>query len=418
MKKLAVKTLMVVLFLACGGILSKGLEAQSVTRQQDQPLLVGYFPQWGIDNEPQYLVKNLVMSGSARMLDQINYSQGAVSAGHCSIAYPKADTDFTFTAETSVDGTTDVGVFRGNFHQLEELKRANPRLKILISLEGKASSFAEDALPQNRYVFVASCVDTFLRGRFAPGVVKPGLFDGIDVDWEFPEKGEGANYVALMKEFRRQMDLYKPGLLLSVAIGATPAMYPDVDMEAVSEVADQVAVMNYDYAGPWSKTTGIIAPLYEDDADPTAPGSVEKSISAYEDAGVPENKLLMGLPFYAYGWKEVPAVNHGLYQQGRGIHSDKPYSFVQEKIATSTLYRDERTKSPWLFDGDTFWTFDDPVSIHFKVNYAVQEQLGGVMIWELSGDLPDATLLTAAYRELRGSAKNQTASDDIEDTEE
>jgi chitinase len=375
---------------------------ESVAQAGQEPLIVGYFPQWGIDDQPQYLVKTLVNNGSAKMLDQINYSQGAVSAGHCSIAYPKADLNYTFDEENSVDGTSDVdGSFRGNFHQLEELKQRNPKLKVLISLEGNAASFAEDAQPQNRYVFVASCVDMFLRGRFAPGIVKPGIFDGIDVDWETPTQEDAANFIALLAEFRRQMDLYKPGLRLSVAVGSGPSIYPGVDMAEVSRLADQVAVMNYDYAGPWSKTTGILAPLYPDKADPTDPGSVDTTISAYKQAGVPAQKLLMGLPFYGYGWEEVEETNHGLYQTGRSIHSDKPYHFVQELVEDSTLYRDARTQAPWIFDGDTFWTFDDATSIRFKTNYAQQQQLGGVMIWELSGDMPDASLLTATYQELR-----------------
>jgi chitinase len=257
----------------------------------------------------------------------------------------------------------------------------------------------------------------FLRGRFAPGVVEPGIFDGIDVDWEYPEKKDAANYLALLNEFRRQMDLYRPGMILSVAVGPTSAMYPGVDMAAVSRVVDQVAVMNYDYAGPWSKTTGIIAPLYTDASDPSAPGSVDESISSYRKSGVPEYKLLMGLPFYGYGWKGVEPVNNGLYQTGNAIHSDKPYSFVQTQIANSTLYRDAHTKAPWIYDGETFWTFDDPTSIRFKVNYAAQQQLGGVMIWELSGDLPDASLLTAAYQELKGKS-DEAGSVDLEGSDE
>jgi chitinase len=263
----------------------------------------------------------------------------------------------------------------------------------------------------------------FLRGRFAPGIVKPGIFDGIDIDWEYPKAADAANYVALIAEFRRQIDLYRSNLRLSVAVGDSPKMYPGVDMAAVSKVVDQIAVMNYDYAGPWSKTTGMLAPLYADAADPSAPGSVDATISAYRSAGVPGHKLLMGLPFYAYGWSEVPSVNHGLYQTGRSIHSDKPYSFVQAKIADSTLYRDARTQAPWIFDGETFWTFDDPVSIRFKVNYADQQRLGGVMIWELSGDMPDASLLTAAYQQLKDkdaapAVADSAAAADTGDTDE
>jgi chitinase len=404
------KSLLLAVLLVFSSFVSASSNAEP-NATHDRPLVVGYFPQWGILSQPQYLVKNLVSSGGVSMLDQLNYSQGAVDGGHCSIANAKADLAYTFSPQESVDGSADNSqtTFHGNLHQLEELKQRNPKLKILISLEGSAKSFAEDAQPQNRYVFVASCVDTFLRGRFANGILKPGIFDGIDVDWEYPNQEDATNYIALITEFRRQMDLYKKGMRLSIAIGATPAQYPGVDMAAVSKIADQIAVMNYDYAGPWSKTTGIIAPLYTDIADPTAPGSVDATITAYKNAGVPSYKILMGIPFYAYGWNQVPPENHGLYQSGVAIHGDKSYSFVRELIPNSTLYRDPRTQAPWLYDGQTFWTFEDPTSIRFKVNYSQHQKLGGIMIWELSGDMPDASLLTAAYSQLTApdSADNE-----------
>jgi chitinase len=241
--------------------------------------------------------------------------------------------------------------------------------------------------------------------------LEPGIFDGIDVDWEYPKAEDAANFMALLAEFRRQMDLYKPGLRLSVAVGATPKEYPGVDMAKVASLTDQIAVMNYDYAGPWSEVTGNIAPLFTDPLDPTKPGSVDETIGSYKAAGVPETKLLMGLPFYGYGWKAVPPANHGLYQQGKAIHSDKPYSFVIEQIAGSTLYRDPTTQAPWIFDGDTFWTFDDPVSIRYKVTYALRQRLGGVMIWELSGDSPDATLLKATFDQLHSADTDEDAAD-------
>jgi len=60
------------------------------------------------------------------------------------------------------------------------------------------------------------------------------------------------------------------------------------------------------------------------------------------------------------------------------------------------VYRDPVSQSPWLFDGSSFWTYEDPVSIRHKASFAAREQLGGFMVWELSGDTPDAVLLKAA----------------------
>jgi chitinase len=280
---------------------------------------------------------------------------------------------------------------------------------------------------------VASCVDLFLQGNFGPEASAPGLFDGIDLDWEYPRGADSANYLPLLTEFRRQMDALRPGLLLTVALGVSPRMYGDADIAAIGRVVDLAGLMTYDFSGPWTSTTGFIAPLSS--ASPDG-GSVEASVNAWKDAGMPAAKLLIGIPFYAYGWRSVPGANHGLGQDGNPIRGDHPYRFIETLIdphpdrptrsaaasavsATSpapsgppgpqlaatqapmppqaVLYRDPVSQAPWLFDGSAFWTYEDPVSIHNKAAFAARQQLAGFMIWELSEDTPSATLLNAAY---------------------
>lgn len=227
-------------------------------------LLVGYFGQWGLYSDPQYTLKDLARNNKARLLDQINYAQGFVTGGRCSIADRNADLDHTFSASDSVDGKADdpAAPFRGHLHQLAELKRAYPHLRALISLEGRAADFAFDAQPENREAFVASCIELFVKGHLAPNVTVPDLFDGIDVDWEYPHGADADNFLPLLAEFRRQMDLVRPGLKLSIAVGPSPRMYDGTNFGAVAAQVDEVGLMTYDMAGPWMQTTGFIAPLY------------------------------------------------------------------------------------------------------------------------------------------------------------
>ena len=378
------------------------LQAQSashVAPRQHAPSLVGYFPQWGLYNQPQYLVRNLI-AGDAPLVDQINYAQGFVTNGHCSIADPNADLNYTFTASQSVDGTADAPTqsFRGYLHQLQELKRKFPKIRILVSLEGRSSDFAFDAQPENREAFVNSCIDTFLKGNFAPGISVPGLFDGIDLDWEYPHQPDAANYLALLHELRARMDALRPGMQLTVAVGPSPRMYEGSDIAAVAGIVDRVGLMTYDFNGPWSGTTGFIAPLtvkpgYDG-------GTVAHSVDSWLAAGVPPEKLLMGVPFYGYGWHQVLETDNGLLQEGLAIRGDRPYSYISTLIPQSTVYRDPSSQTPWLFDGDIFWTYDDPVSVDRKAAYALDHHLGGLMIWELSEDTASGDLLHAAWRTL------------------
>ncbi len=383
-----------------------------------QPLLVGYFPQWALYDDEPYTVKTLKASGAAAMLNQLNYSQGFVSGGRCSVADPNADLNTAFTAESSVDGVADssTALFRGNFHQLVLLKRMYPHLKVLISLEGHAADFAADAQPAARAAFVASCVDVFLRGNLAQGVSAPGLFDGIDVDWEYPRNADGANYVPLLAEFRRQMDALRPGMLLTAALGPSPHLYGSADVAAIGRLVDLAGLMTYDYNGPWSSTTGFVAPLSS--AVP-GEGSVQSTVDAWRQAGIPASKMLLGLPFYAYGWRKVAGSGHGLGGPGTPEHDDQPYRFIQALLDANAAagsqsatpqavaYRDPVSQAPWLYDGDAFWTYEDPVSIRAKAVFAADRQLAGFMVWELSGDTAAATLLQAAHNALSHPASTQ-----------
>ncbi len=366
-------------------------------------LLVGYLTNSSLYSPTPFYVKNLLTSGSASRLNQINYASASVKNGRCSLADPVADLETTYTAQNSVDGSADdsASAFRGYFHQLEELKRKYPHLKILISLEGRASDFAIDAQPENRVAFVSSCVNLYLRGEFADGVKKPRVFDGIDVDWESPHQEDAANFHALLAEFRRQMNAVRPGLTLSIAVNESPAAFEGTDFAALAPLVDQVGIMNYDYAGPWSGTTGFLAPLFQASPGLKHADSIQSSIANYKAAGIPARKLLMGLPFYGYGWTGVDSSNNGLFQTGRAMRGDRPYHLIRSLALASQVFRDPRSQAPWLFNGQDFWTYEDPTSVKYKVSYAARQGIGGVMIWELSGDTADAELLNSAYRALR-----------------
>ena len=390
----------------CLLFLSATVFGQSATLH---PLVVGYFLQGGVygtgPGTPPYLVKSLIGPDGRPMVDQVNYSQGFVTGGHCSVADVNADMNYSFSAAQSVNGQADRPnqPLRGYYHQLAELKRLHPGLKVLISLEGRGKDFAYAAQPQRRQAFVDSCIDLFARGKLTPGLTEPGLFDGIDVDWEYPRGGDAANFVALLQGLRKGMDGVRPGMLLTIAVGPSPRMYDGVDMAAVGRLVDQVGLMTYDYAGPWSRQTGLIAPLRA--GSESHSGTVEGAVEEYLAAGVPAAKMLMGLPFYGYGWKNVEEANNGLMQDGQGMRGDQPYSYIQSLAANSTEYRDPVSQAPWLFDGDAFWTYDDPASIQAKGQYAMEQRLGGFMIWELSGDTPQSLLLRSA----RGALAEKTA---------
>ena len=375
--------------------------AGQVWAQSGHPLLTGYFGQWGLYSDPQYTAKNLAQK--AGRLDQVNYAQGFVTNGRCSVADAHADTDIAYSAQQSVDGVADgpgPGL-KGGLNQMMKLKRRYPGLKVVLSLEGRAADFAADAQPEVRTAFVASCVDLWVKGDAGAGRSLGTLFDGIDLDWEFPHAEDAANYVALLREFRRQMNAARPGMLLNVAVGPSPRMMGGADMAEVAGLVNEMGLMTYDFTGPWVQRTGFVSALAGD----VGSGTVSRTVDAYLAAGVPASKLLVGVPFYGYGWRLVPEENNGLFQEGEPIRGDRSYRQIEAMMAGSKMYRDAESQAPWLFDGDVFWTYEDAVSVEAKARYAVARGLGGLMIWELGEDDEAGTLLDAAHNGLRGQVR-------------
>ena len=139
--------------------------------------IVGYYTAWSAAQG--YPVTNI----PARSLTHVNYAFANVSsAGECILGHPEYDVEMTFLAPDSVTGEDATG---GNFEQLLQLKQEHPHLKTLISIGGWTWSgeFSNAALTDaSRQKFVRSCVELYIEQY-------SGVFDGIDVDWEYPVSG-------------------------------------------------------------------------------------------------------------------------------------------------------------------------------------------------------------------------------------
>jgi chitinase len=132
---------------------------------------------------------------------------------------------------------------------------------------------------------------------------------------------------------------------------------------------------------------------------------VDATVNNYLAKGAPAEKLVMGVPFYGRSWKGVPATNNGLGQTatGAGPGTWEPgmidYHDVVARYLSGgfTTHRDEVSKVPYLYNSTTgvFVTYDDPQSIAAKADYIRSKGLGGAMIWELSADTNDSTLLNS-----------------------
>jgi chitinase len=397
--------------------------------------VVGYFIEWGIYGR-NYKVKDVETSGSAERLSVINYAFGNVApdgAGNvvCKLGDEWADYQKPWTAEESVTGeeVTWPRPILGNFQQLQALKQRHPQLKVLISLGGWTWSkyFSDAALTkESRERFVSSCIDLFIKGNIpAPGwggMGGPGaaadVFDGIDLDWEWPGSEGNAgniiraqdkqNYTKLVAEFRKQLHAYGKQTGREYLLTAfLPASAAKIDLGL--EVPDLLGslsfatVQGYDFHGTWESTTNHQSNLYTSPADPSSPRySDDGVVSDYLRRGAPPKKIVLGVPFYSRGWTGVGAANSGLYQTASGPAPGTweagvdDYKVVKQRLSSGfTRHVDTAAGAAWLFDGTTFWTFDDPPIMTAKAQYVGRKHLGGIMFWELSGDTPNGELIAA-----------------------
>jgi len=393
---------------------------------------VAYFIQWGIYAR-QYFVKNVADSGQAAGLTTINYAFGGVTQdGACSSLDTWADFQRPFAATESVDGVADAPgqALNGNFNQLKKLKARFPNLRVVMSLGGFTGStfFSDVALtPASRQQFVASCLDMFIKGNL-PGAAAgaaAGVFDGIDIDWEWPATAaadgtharpeDRQNFTLLLAEFRRQLDALgrqaQHHYVLTAFLPADPAkVAAGFEVPAIFRSLDWATVQGYDLHGTWESTTNFQSALFSPKGDPATPTkfSVDLAIQAYLSRHAPARKLVLGVPFYSRGWTGVANVNNGLFQTSTGAAPGTFEAGVDDfKVVAAKpgfqLFRDRRDGVAWLFDGTTFWTFDDSTAIREKMRYVTDHHLGGAMAWSLDSDTADASLVRAMAAGLRTS---------------
>jgi chitinase len=175
-----------------------------------------------------------------------------------------------------------------------------------------------------RQALAASCISMFVSGNIAPGITAPGLFDGFNIDWEFPTATDTQNFTALLQEFRHQLDVLGQTTgkhyVLSFDGPAGAQNYVNIDLRNAAKPVDFITIDGYNYAGSWDTQTNDASPLFDSKQDPLYGQGldIDSTVDAYLQAGVPPYKYTMGVPLYGAGWTAVPNANHGLYQNSTG----------------------------------------------------------------------------------------------------
>ncbi|MBN6052115.1 fibronectin type III domain-containing protein [Nonomuraea sp. RK-328] len=362
--------------------------------------LLGYFVQWGV-YQRGYHVKNIDTSGSAAKLTHINYAFGNVQNGQCTIGDSYADYDRFYSAAESVDGvadTWDAGALRGSFNQLRKLKKKYPNLKVLFSFGGWTWSGGFTQAAANPAAFADSCYRLVEDPRWAD------VFDGIDIDWEYPnacgltcDSSGPAAFRNLMSALRSR---FGSGNLVTAAItadGTSGGKIDAADYGGAAQYVDWYNVMTYDFFGAWAAQgpTAPHSPLTSYTGIPTPGFYSDNAIQKLKSKGVPAGKLLLGIGFYGRGWTGVTQAAPGgtasgpapgTYEQGI-----EDYKVLRTRCpATGTV-----AGTAYAYCGGQWWSYDTPATIGGKMGYSKGQSLGGAFFWELSGDTTGGELITA-----------------------
>ncbi|MUL40245.1 glycoside hydrolase family 18 protein [Streptomonospora sp. PA3] len=388
---------------------------------------IAYFADWNIASRG-YRVADVADSGAAARLTRLMWAFGEISAsGRCHIPPDRAWQLYQrrYGAGDSVDAEADSYDQRlaGGLNQLRKLREQYSDLGASISLGGWNTSrhFSTAArTEESREEFVSSCVDLWLRGDLpvrggepqgGPGAAA-GVFDGIDLDWEWPG-GDGhrhnvehpadrRNFTLLVGEFRRQLDALEEETGREYTLSASLPGDPERMREGYEPEAfrplDFATVQGYDLAGPWSEVTGHHAQLYASEQRPDAP-NVHDVVHGYLDHGLPAEKLVVGFPAFGRGWRGVDpgrAGEPGAPVEGpaEGDYGEGAASYERLEQRDGRRVFDSGSVAQALIDGGEWWSYDTPEVVRRKGDYVREYGLGGLMMWNLDMD-PSGELVRA-----------------------
>jgi chitinase len=299
---------------------------------------------------------------------------------------------------------TDLGLLG----QYKKLQTAGKKFNLSLSIGGWSwSKNFSDAVstPATRQNF-ANSILAFLQQW-------PGLFNSISLDWEYlsdngvnygdagnkarPE--DGANFVLFLRLLRETIG---GSFRLAFCVTAAPEKM-HLPIKELHPLLDELHVMTYDHSdGNWgTKVAQHHTNLREVSY---CPYSVEKATAAWLGHGVPSKKIFIGVAAYSRGF----ANTDGIGKPANGGSPDKSWEngIVDYKalpVAGAKEMWDDLARASYSYDPTrrVLNSYDTPRSVKEKCRFVFDNDLGGLIMWEGSGDHPVTSeqSLTRAMRD-------------------
>jgi len=323
------------------------------------------------------------------------------------VIHPEKLTHINFSFAHIADGRAvlDMPGSAKDLATLRDLKKANPRLKVLVSVGGwTADGFSDAALTDaSRHAFAASVI----------GMLRDNDLDGVDLDWEYPGQGvagikyreaDKGHFTLLLKTLRHELAIAGgttkhtgAGHYLLTIAAADREYFDHVEVSRLHVYVDWINEMAYDFFNSLTPTTGHHAGLYRSKFGAPTDRTADAAVKQYLAAGVPADKIVLGVPFYGRAFAGVTAKNHGIDQPYERFQDFYSYDDLVQKFIGKdgyVRYWDAEAQVPYLWNevSRSFISYEDPQSLGIKVCYVRDQHLGGVMFWELKLDRNDELL--------------------------
>ncbi|KAL7751737.1 hypothetical protein RI367_002736 [Sorochytrium milnesiophthora] len=295
---------------------------------------------------------------------------------------------------------------QGYLGQLVAFKRRYPHVKTIMSIGGWTwSKNFSDTLgtPDGRQRFVES----------ATKLMRQHFFDGIDIDWEFPggarqdihfKKDDWASIASTLELFRsywaQQFGANNAQqFLLSTCIPAvlTPSHPLTAPVaQRLSNSASFLLQMAYEYHHNNVRTRHLAALTAPDSDDyDERLQTVMGGVASYLGVGVSKDKLVVGMPLYGSGFYDFKKTSPDCFQapiDNKNINWELnaiSYLKIQALIKSGAFpaaKEDMDRGAASICNGTHFYSFDTPNTIKLKSKWVDGQNLGGIMLWDLSQD--------------------------------
>ncbi|KAL5839959.1 hypothetical protein ACOSQ4_012567 [Xanthoceras sorbifolium] len=300
------------------------------------------------------------------------------------------------------------------------VKQKNPPVTTLLSI-GRLTNYSDFSSMVSNSSYRKSFIDSSIKTARRYG------FQGLDF-WWISENITGSDFInmkILFKEWQSAIALearnlnQQQQLILTAAVEYSPNSYlVSYPIKSIHQYLNWVHVIDISNSGPYEITdfTAAISPLHNNASNV----NVDYGITAWIDAGLPANKLVMCLTYYGYAWTLVNSNENAIGAPARGpaITSDgfMNYKEIKDYIerygyGAKVSYNETYVVNYCTFG--TYWiSFDDVEAVRTKVSYAKKRGLLGYHVWQVffddnwilsqaAADQHDGTNSTAQHRDTK-----------------